>query len=313
MIDSASRLAASYITQALEAVSQQDTARATQLVDRALLAQPTNQEALNLRAQLTGTATPIPARPLLPPPLGKHEPSAGPPASPSPWSSSDAGLRDEPSREAGLSPSDVERLSKRATLVKIGLLAVSVVMLFTVWVSFQDLDLLDQWKAGRFPSEAAWDRVDTLIVYSNMAALVVGLFTLVVFLLWLHLAYSNFSNETGGKTRFSPAWAVGGFFVPIVNLVRPFQVVSELAQHDDIRGPRTVPAFVSRWWPLLLIAKISGAVVGSGGETAETIEDAIIWDWLGIASNATRIAAAVAAWFVVDHVTNLQQSWVARR
>jgi len=63
MNDSASRLAESYITQALEAVSQQDTARATQLVDRALLAQPTNQEALNLRAQLTGTA-PSAARPI---------------------------------------------------------------------------------------------------------------------------------------------------------------------------------------------------------------------------------------------------------
>ncbi|MDA1174910.1 MAG: DUF805 domain-containing protein, partial [Chloroflexi bacterium] len=56
--DGSSRLAQTYITQALEAVGQQDTARATQLVDRALLAQPTNQEALSLRAQLTGPAIP---------------------------------------------------------------------------------------------------------------------------------------------------------------------------------------------------------------------------------------------------------------
>jgi len=62
MNDSASRLAASYITQALEAVGQQDTARAMQLVDRALLAQPTNQESLNLRAQLTGAAAPTSGR-----------------------------------------------------------------------------------------------------------------------------------------------------------------------------------------------------------------------------------------------------------
>jgi uncharacterized membrane protein YhaH (DUF805 family) len=62
MTDSASRLAESYITQAVEAVSQQNTARAMQLVDRALIANPMNQEALNLRAQLTGTAAPTPAR-----------------------------------------------------------------------------------------------------------------------------------------------------------------------------------------------------------------------------------------------------------
>jgi uncharacterized membrane protein YhaH (DUF805 family) len=62
LTDSASRLAESYITQALEAVREQDTARAMQLVDRALRANPTNQEAHNLSAQLTGTAAPTPAR-----------------------------------------------------------------------------------------------------------------------------------------------------------------------------------------------------------------------------------------------------------
>jgi uncharacterized membrane protein YhaH (DUF805 family) len=96
MNDSAARLAASYITQALEAVGQQDTARAMQLVDRALIANPTNQEALNLRAQLTGTAAPTPARSpapapaVLPPAAYSDVPGAAQPPSVGMMSPADA-------------------------------------------------------------------------------------------------------------------------------------------------------------------------------------------------------------------------------
>jgi Domain of unknown function (DUF4328) len=57
-----------------------------------------------------------------------------------------------------------------------------------------------------------------------------GSFTLtgIVWLLWLHSSYSLLRHAGTKVTRFSPGWAIGCWFLPLVNLVRPYQIVREL-------------------------------------------------------------------------------------
>jgi len=52
--------------------------------------------------------------------------------------------------------------------------------------------------------------------------------TSVMFLIWLFRIYKNLDVlESQQNREFTPGWAVGWWFVPFANLVKPFQVMRE--------------------------------------------------------------------------------------
>ncbi len=80
----------------------------------------------------------------------------------------------------------------------------------------------------------------TLSKLANLAVPIAVLIGGSAFLWWFHRAYANLASVSGGgANRFSPSWAVIGWAVPILNLVRPPQIMSDLT-----RRSRLVPP----WW-----------------------------------------------------------------
>jgi hypothetical protein len=91
----------------------------------------------------------------------------------------------------------------------------------------------------------------------------VWLATVVVFLSWLYTAAANLPRLGVRSPRFSPGWAVGWFFVPVVNLVRPYQVLRDVwANSEPPRresgdpNPRGVrgPLVIKLWWACCLLS-----------------------------------------------------------
>ncbi len=67
-----------------------------------------------------------------------------------------------------------------------------------------------------------------VLLHSGVAAifnLLVLIATIIVFLIWEHRSNSNLRPLGVPRPEFSSGWAVGSWFVPIVNLVVPFQIV----------------------------------------------------------------------------------------
>ena len=81
----------------------------------------------------------------------------------------------------------------------------------------------------------------------------------VTFLSWLHRAVKNLSALGARKLRFTPGWAVGWFFVPFMDLIRPYEAVTELWHASDPAIPsyepasRPTPAPVRWWWGLFVL------------------------------------------------------------
>ena len=86
----------------------------------------------------------------------------------------------------------------------------------------------------------------------------------VTFLSWLHRAVKNLSALGARKLRFTPGWAVGWFFVPLLDLIRPYEAVTELWHASDpaIRSYepalRAAPAPVRWWWSLFILWVATG-------------------------------------------------------
>src|SRR5262249_17781766 len=116
--------------------------------------------------------------------------------------------------------------------------------------------------------------------------------TVVVFLLWQHRAYNNLPALGVPRPDFSSGWVVGSWFVPFLNLVRPYKIVKYIR---DKSNPEAVSAeggyydtggnfTLKAWWGFWLASNI---VVKLGDHVATA--------WAGIfRSGVTVIAACLA-------------------
>ena len=85
--------------------------------------------------------------------------------------------------------------------------------------------------------------IDVLVFYAS----------LVFFLRWIYCANVNARSLGASGMRFTPGWSVGWFFVPVANLVMPYQVMREIWQASSNPGNwkgEPVPAKIGAWWGL---------------------------------------------------------------
>jgi hypothetical protein len=137
--------------------------------------------------------------------------------------------------------------------------------------------------------------------------------TAIVWLFWLHSSYGLLRHLGTKVTRFSPGWAVGCWFVPFVNLVRPYQVVKELRLRslalNAIAEPeaRLAGDLTASWWLTWLAA--TGAVMLYAARlwSAETAAEVIRADKIGFLGNNMEAIAAVIAYYLVRRIRNAQK------
>jgi hypothetical protein len=83
-----------------------------------------------------------------------------------------------------------------------------------------------------------------------------GIVTGITFLKWIYRAYKNIQGFGAEGLRFSPGWAVGYYFIPILSLIRPVQVMNEIwrASDDPKNWPRRPGSWlIASWWTLFLL------------------------------------------------------------
>ena len=99
--------------------------------------------------------------------------------------------------------------------------------------------------------------------YTGYGQFAVFIVIVVLFLRLLYKAVQRAKSFAVPFTEVSPGWAVGYWFVPFLNLYRPFQVVKALfAAITQEAGPMAKPAageqLLSAWWAMFLISNAAG-------------------------------------------------------
>jgi hypothetical protein len=166
------------------------------------------------------------------------------------------------------------------------------------------------WQIQISQAAAAGSRVDfDQVTASGLVYRAIGdaqpcVFILAAFFwfLWVYRSYANLRLLGTGKTRYSPGWAVGYWFAPIINLLAPYWVVRELwvrsamANASEELGP--APPIVGLWWVVWASA-------------------AVVFRWhplpsmptpvgTGIAIDALALAAVILTAVVVHRVSGFQ-------
>ena len=87
----------------------------------------------------------------------------------------------------------------------------------------------------------------------------------VALLFWLHRASRCIHALSDVPLRFTPGWAVGWFFVPVMNVLRPYQVVAELWRRTSPADSEPRTSVLVLWWWLVWLAPPIIAGVGFAG------------------------------------------------
>jgi len=136
--------------------------------------------------------------------------------------------------------------------------------------------------------------------------------TVVMFCVWLFRMGKNARALGARHMNYSAGWAVGSFFIPILNLFRPFQAVREIEQASDPHaGPtdwhRVQPSGrVGLWWTFWLLSNFMAQVVTRMSWNSDP-QIAHASSLVGLFEAGITTVAAIMAIRVVRHLHALQE------
>lgn len=118
---------------------------------------------------------------------------------------------------------------------------------------------------GRTDIFSALDAEDTANAYAVLH-LLLFVATVIVFLIWFHRCYTNITYLSGHRTEHSSGWAVGAWFVPFLNFVRPYQMTQETWGRSAPPGGEWSKrsTLIALWWGALLFSRVVMTVISTG-------------------------------------------------
>lgn len=147
------------------------------------------------------------------------------------------------------------------------------------------------------------------------------LFTVVTFLMWLYRIFANLPAVRSDQTEFTPGWAVGWWFIPLANLIKPYQAVRtawaesdpevDLEQGFLTSVQPAAPGFMTIWWAFWIIGNITSNISNridpfsnpgiQSVAGAVAIFESLIW-----------LVGSILAIKVVSNITERQEQRFAR-
>jgi hypothetical protein len=151
---------------------------------------------------------------------------------------------------------------------------------------------------------------DTGTAVAALVLSLVHLAVLVLMITWLFQAHRS-DRMDPSRLEHRSGWAIGGWFVPFLNLVRPYQVVEDVrvASQSSLGRQSDV---VLAWWLTVIGASIAGRVTaalvsGAGASDSETISAIASANLSDVVGSVLWVAAAVLGILVVRSTTRLVQ------
>lgn len=203
------------------------------------------------------------------------------------------------------------------SLEKIGSVLVIMLMidLATSLVSLvsdgMEVSLLNQIQAGEFVTDAEMDANDLRqgLVGVWILGYMIALF--IVFGKWIYRAAANAHLMAPGFMEYSAGWCVGWYFIPFMNLFKPFQAMRQIWQASaasPVQDPDDLgtPGFLRMWWGLWLLSGIMGQISFRIVMNDDSIESYLVADYFSMGESVLSIFLALSAVTLVKRVTGAQ-------
>lgn len=205
---------------------------------------------------------------------------------------------------------DITPLTRIATALLVLHMAAALLAVLSGWWERDFLtDLRDNtFTDGAFVEEAMvdgdrWRLISA--VTQTVAFIVAGIFVLV----WTYRAGANAHALAQRPLKYSPGWAVGWYFIPIANLIKPYLALKEFwyMSKDPARAPpENGEALIVAWWLTWVVTNLFANVAGRYYLRAEDLEPMLRANALMMASDALEIPLTLLLLAVMWRLRRMQ-------
>lgn len=198
-------------------------------------------------------------------------------------------------------PRDNRLLSKVVVGLFVGYAVVSIIdgVLMALEIPYLKTEKgIEEWETGE------WNTLDFLMMGNAIVALVVFVGLVVAFCFWMNRSCKNAWLLAPERMSMTPGWSVGYYFIPIVNLWRPYQGMREVRDASCPAGAlaSTLPA----WWTLWIIVNLVENVSWRLAMRAESIEDYTLTSKIDLAILPVDLVLVVLIIGIVRRITSDQ-------
>ena len=193
----------------------------------------------------------------------------------------------------------MKRLCGWSAATVAGLVVCTAGSLWCAYVELGRTRYADQVRTGR---RAYVDSVathwDHRALVANNTLFVCILATGALFITWHYRLLRKLERVSSDPLRHSPGWAIGGWFVPLLNLVRPKQMVNDTWRSASPPAPaRRIPVAYHLWWLLWLASTLTTGVAGQ--LPSATMDEVWTRGRIATAGDIFSVGAALLAIVVV--------------
>ena len=195
------------------------------------------------------------------------------------------------------------------------LVATILIDVFAMWVDVREIQLMNRLLDGDLPSTADLNASDDRQALAGSLLFVSFVVTIVAFVMWFSRAYKNLPALGATDLRFTKGWAIGSWFVPILNLWRPKQIANDIWRASDPGAPpdqrntwrgKPVAQLLLAWWIVWVVSLYAwnaSTRLAFSGDDAGGVRNG---DYADLVSLGLDIVAALLAIAVVRRMTNRQ-------
>lgn len=136
--------------------------------------------------------------------------------------------------------------------------------------------------------------------------------SIVLFIMWFRRAYHNLHLAGVTGLKFSEGWAAGCWFIPFVNLTRPYNIMEEI--WDETQRITTVghkikdDSLVGIWWASWIITNIVSQVAMRLSLSADDINELTNASIADIVASLMAIISGIIVINLIKQVSRFEQS-----
>ncbi len=201
----------------------------------------------------------------------------------------------------------------RAKWVSVFLAAIVILDIIAIASGYMEIQLLNRVLRGETITIAEATANDSRQAAIQGIYFVLFVLTAILFCMWIHRSHRNLPSLDSSNLKYSPGWAVGGFFVPVLSLWRPYQVTTEIWKASDPTTDinnstawqsSTASSIISSWWFLFLVSIVLGNILFRMSLQLETLSrsEFLTESWLVLIIEAVDLPPGIVAILVVRNI-----------
>ncbi len=214
----------------------------------------------------------------------------------------------------------MNRLKNISTITKlVQYILYAYIIIIAIWIvsSVMEYNLLLDFQNGVYTSEelimVAADKNDQRQDIIGGLYLMIFLISAILIMRWTYVANYNAHQFGAQNMKFSPGWSIGYYFIPILNLWKPYQAMKEIWKVS--KSPlswesATASHILSLWWLLWIISSIMGRVIFNMSKNANELTELLNLNIITQISNMLDIVLAIITLLVINNIYRMQSQYL---